>query len=250
MEGAAKQPHISLGKEDIQPVCIVVGDPARTEQYAKLCDEYKELAYNREYRSFSCTYKGKKFLILSHGVGCSGATVAFRELIELGVKVIFRAGTCGSLQNDKIRQGDVVVCYAAAKEDGVTKLLEPAEMPAVADPHVTEVLRDAAKSLDLNVSLGITVSSDLFYAPKVMPSSLKMWKDLGVAVVEMEASALFTICRQYNIKGGCICAVDGSPFKWKEGDYAPEGDAMNQGKERMGLIAIEAARRLTEECEN
>eukprot|EP01055_Gregarina_sp_Pseudo9_P000023 Gregarina_sp_Pseudo_9__22@NODE_1015_length_1967_cov_139_850104_g952_i0_p2_GENE_NODE_1015_length_1967_cov_139_850104_g952_i0NODE_1015_length_1967_cov_139_850104_g952_i0_p2_ORF_typecomplete_len249_score38_14PNP_UDP_1/PF01048_20/3e32_NODE_1015_length_1967_cov_139_850104_g952_i063809 len=244
MEHVDKQPHIALGKEDIHPVCIVVGDPARTEQYARLCDQYKELAYNREYRSFSCTYKGQKFLIVSHGVGSAGAAICFRELIQAGVKVIFRAGTCGSLQTSKFRQGDVVVCYAAAKEDGVARLMEPGEMPAVATPEVTEVLLESARAQNLTVGFGITVSSDVFYAPKVMPNTLKMWKDLGVDVVEMEVSTLFVICRQYGAKAGAICAVDGSPFGWGEGDYDPEGTAMAKGKEKMGTIAITAAANL------
>eukprot|EP01053_Blabericola_migrator_P000689 Blabericola_migrator_1__688@NODE_116_length_13817_cov_119_091491_g104_i0_p7_GENE_NODE_116_length_13817_cov_119_091491_g104_i0NODE_116_length_13817_cov_119_091491_g104_i0_p7_ORF_typecomplete_len249_score42_77PNP_UDP_1/PF01048_20/2_6e33_NODE_116_length_13817_cov_119_091491_g104_i075548300 len=247
MESAERQPHIQLTKDQIHPVAIVVGDPARVELFANLCDEHQELAYNREYRSFSCTYKGQKFLIVSHGVGAPGAGICFKELMHLGVRTIFRAGTCGSLQVQKFRQGDVVVCNAAAKEDGVCSLLEPAGMPAVADMHVTQVLLEAAREQNVRVGFGITVSSDLFYPTKAMPNTLALWRDIGVDVVEMEASALFCLCRQQQVRAGCILAVDGSPFGWKDGDYDPSGEAMAQGKEKMGIIAVTAAAKLASE---
>lgn len=246
MEQVDKQPHLHLCKKDVFPVCIVVGDPARTEEYARLCEDYKELAYNREYRSFGCTYKGKKFLIVSHGVGSAGAAICFRELIQLGVKIIIRAGTCGSLQNSQYKQGDVVVCYAAAKEDGVTALLEPVGMPAVATPEIIDKLTEAAKEQSVIVKPAITVSSDLFYQPKAMPSTLSTWRDVGADVVEMEISTLYVLCRQYGVKTGALCTVDGSPFGWSEGDYDPLGKSMVEGKKKMGIIAITAAANLTE----
>lgn len=44
------QPHIKLRKGQTRPVVIVVGDPSRAQQLAKLCDKSEELAFNREYR--------------------------------------------------------------------------------------------------------------------------------------------------------------------------------------------------------
>eukprot|EP01057_Protomagalhaensia_wolfi_P003088 Protomagalhaensia_wolfi_Nauph_80__3087@NODE_315_length_2809_cov_2844_293502_g56_i2_p3_GENE_NODE_315_length_2809_cov_2844_293502_g56_i2NODE_315_length_2809_cov_2844_293502_g56_i2_p3_ORF_typecomplete_len122_score26_22PNP_UDP_1/PF01048_20/7_7e12_NODE_315_length_2809_cov_2844_293502_g56_i27921157 len=115
---------------------------------------------------------------------------------------------------------------------------------------VTKTLLEAAEKQNTKVGFGVTVSSDLFYAPKVTPGTLGLWRDLGVDVVEMEASTLFVVCRQGNVKTGCVCAVDGSPFGWGEGDYAPEGGKMASGKEAMGRIAIEAAATLTEQYKN
>ena len=45
-------PHLKLEPGQISPFVLTCGDPARAEQIAKLCQNTKELAYNREYRTF------------------------------------------------------------------------------------------------------------------------------------------------------------------------------------------------------
>eukprot|EP00920_Eleutheroschizon_duboscqi_P039029 GHVT01093864.1.p1 GENE.GHVT01093864.1~~GHVT01093864.1.p1 ORF type:complete len:149 (+),score=6.38 GHVT01093864.1:161-607(+) len=126
MQTFETQPHILLRKEDVHPLVITVGDPARCEVIAKSCDSYKHLKTNREYASYEVTYRGTKILIISHGIGAAGAAVCFEELIALGVKCIIRCGTSGALNTSKFHQGDVVIVNAACAEDGASRRLVPA----------------------------------------------------------------------------------------------------------------------------
>ena len=61
-------------------------------------------------------YKGVKVTVASHGVGASGANVLFSELIQIGVDVIIRAGTCGTY--GPYPHGSHVVASSAVRNDG------------------------------------------------------------------------------------------------------------------------------------
>lgn len=198
-------------------------------------------------RSYDCFHDGQYFTVISHGVGSSGASICFEELIENGAKIIIRAGTAGSLQPATICQGDVVVCHSAVREEGVTRLIVPQGYPAVADPYVFQVMQEIASTKEAGVKYGMTLSSDLFYKSPILPSTLETYAKANVEIVEMEVSALFVIAKIRGIKAGAICVVDGSPFGWNSGDYDPCGDKTAVGKRCMLGVAIDSAARLSAE---
>lgn len=211
--------HIALRPDQVLPVVMVVGDPARVDNVKELCDSFVELAHRREYKSVECTYKNQKFLCVSHGVGSSGATVCFDELIQNGAKVIIRAGSCGSLQPGSIKQGDLCISKAAVREDRVSHLLVPADFPAVADFEVYGELLKSSIASNIKTHAGVIgISSDLYYAHDVVKSSLELYSKANVSIVDMESASLFVLGTLQNVKTGGIYIVDGCPFHWKEGD--------------------------------
>lgn len=247
MEVTEVQPHIRLSKKQITPVVILVGDPDRVEHAAKLCDHYKELSSNREYRSMECVSGGEKFIIASHGVGSAGATICFQEFIQLGVKALIRAGTCGSLQPRHITKGDIVILHSAVREDGVSNLLIPQGYPAVSSMKVYQSLEESARKLKVSIKSGMTLTSDLFYRSTLLPSSLEMYNKAGVEVTEMETSTLFVLGRTHGVMSGSIVVVDGSPLKWEEGDFDPHGDVVSRAKENMLRTAVDTCVKLTKQ---
>ena len=66
---------------------------------------------------------------------------------------------------------------------------------------------DAAMSLDLPVAtqVGLVFSSDSFYSPR--PELTARMVEYGVLAVEMEASALYTLCAQHKARALTICTV-------------------------------------------
>jgi len=232
------QPHLKLSEGQISPYVLVCGDPARTEQIAKLCENPQELAYNREYRTFIGSYEGEKITITSHGVGSAGAAICFEELIKIGARVIVRVGTCGSL-TDKLGQGDHIVASAAVREDGVSSLLIPLGYPAVADILVVQAIEKACQNMKAPYVRGIILASDCFY-PGLLPTSPELYSKANVHGVEMECSTLFVIASLRGIKAGGIATIDGNPLKWQEGNYDPHGEKVTKGKGRMLKIALDA----------
>ena len=244
-------PHLLLSPGDIHPVVLVVGDPFRTEVLAKHADGgYKELKFNREYRTFNATHKGMPITICSHGIGGPGAAICFEELIQCGAKVIIRLGTCGSLHPRKIGQGDVVITTGAIREDGCTQYLVPPGFPAISDIDVVYRLREVSKSLTYEygkVLCGLTYTSGAFYPGPTKGDNLPLAAASGALTVEMETSCLLTIASIRGIRAGGLAAVDGSPFEWGEGNYDPTGVKVSQAKEYMFQIGLETAAALAKE---
>ena len=52
-----KQPHILCDSKDIAERIILPGDPDRVLKAAEYLDDWKEVSYNREYRTITGNYK-------------------------------------------------------------------------------------------------------------------------------------------------------------------------------------------------
>ncbi|CRH00533.1 purine nucleoside phosphorylase, putative [Plasmodium relictum] len=236
------QRHIKLTPNQTTPVVLVVGDPGRVDKVKLLCDSYVDLAFNREYKSAECHYKGQKFLCVSHGVGSAGCAICFEELIQNGAKVIIRAGSCGTLQPQEMKIGDICICNAAVREDRVSHLLVHADFPAVGDFDVFDTLNKSAAELKVPIFNGISLSSDLYYPNKIIPSRLEDYAKTNVAVVEMELATLMVIGTLRKVKTGGIFIVDGCPLKWDEGDF--DNNLIPEKLDQMIKISLEACSRL------
>ncbi|PFH33965.1 Purine nucleoside phosphorylase [Besnoitia besnoiti] len=246
MEGLEIQPHISLRKGQVEPVCIIVGDPARTEAIANMCEKKQELAFCREYRTFAVEYEGQRLTVISHGIGCPGCSICCEELIHLGAKVLIRAGTCGSLRPDTLKQGDICIPYGAANDAGYVRNILPEGFPCICSQHVFQTLMDTARELNIEAASGIAVTQDQFYQSPVVPSNLEMWAKV-CDVVEMEMTSVLAVAHIRGVQAGGILAVDGSPLQWREGDYDPTGERTNKGKKNMIRIVLKAAAKLRRE---
>lgn len=232
------QPHIRLENDSRYARVLTCGAPERAAKIAEKLTDVKKLSQNREYHSYLGKFDGQDILVISHGVGASGATIAFQELINVGAKTIIRLGTAGGLY-DKTKVGDWVVATAAVRQDSVSSLMIPLGFPAVADLEVTTRLRDEAKKTGHSFQTGIIVSSDVFY-PGLLDTQLELYSKAGVVAVEMECSALFVTGSLKGIKTGSILVLDGNPLKWKEGNYDPHGKAMSDAVDQAIVVALKA----------
>ncbi|MBX3049101.1 MAG: nucleoside phosphorylase [Anaerolineales bacterium] len=207
-----KQHHIDLKPGDVGRYVLLPGDPGRTEVIASYFDDAKEIAYKREYRTFTGTLLGEKVSVTSTGIGCPSAAIAIEELIALGADTFIRVGTSGGIQPDTIN-GEVAIVSGAIRDEGTTLHYMPAEFPAVADLDITLALRKAAQDLGQPYRVGISQSKDSFYgqhAPKRMPVAnrlldrWKAWTDGGAICSEMEAAVLFVIGSIHRVRVGGV----------------------------------------------
>ena len=102
------QPHQLAGK------VILVGDPGRVALVASHFDTQECEVENREFRSITGTYHGKRITVVSTGIGCDNIDIVLNELDALAnidfetrqekasprSLEIVRIGTCGGLQPD------------------------------------------------------------------------------------------------------------------------------------------------------
>jgi len=207
-----KVPHLMCAKGDIADIVLLPGDPGRVEMFKELCDDFRIVAGNREYKVGTGTYKGVPVSVCSTGIGAPSAAIAVEELFECGVDTFIRIGTCGGI-NQKVCPGDLVIATGAVRQDGTTTQYVPIEFPAVADPDVVLALRQAAKAMGKPHHLGIVQAKDSFYgqhSPNRMPAAAELlnkwdaWKKAGVLASEMESGALFVIASILGARAGAV----------------------------------------------
>ncbi|MCD6413492.1 MAG: uridine phosphorylase [Elusimicrobia bacterium] len=214
-----KEYHIALGKGDVGRYVLLPGDPGRTEKIAKHFSNAREMAFNREYRTFTGKVDGIKISTTSTGIGCPSTAICVEELIKCGADTFIRVGTAGSLQKP-VGLGDVVISQAAVREEGTTQQYIPLSYPAVADFEVTSALVEAAKNLGVKYHTGIVHCKDAFYTEGVNDLPLEQhnkqmweaWYRGNVLATSMESAALFVVSSIKKVFAGEILAIIGLTY--------------------------------------
>lgn len=210
-----KQHHIDLQPGDVGRYVLLPGDPGRTELIASYFDDAKEVAYKREYRTFTGTLLGEKVSVTSTGIGCPSAAIAIEELIAIGADTFIRVGTSGGMQPHLI-PGELAIVNAAIRDEGTSSHYLPIEFPAVADIDIVATLREACEKLGTPYHVGISQSKDSFYgqhAPQRMPVAdhlldrWKAWIAGGAICSEMEASTLLAIAAIHRKRCGGVMQI-------------------------------------------
>ena len=207
-----KRYHIGLARDDVGDYVLAPGDPFRTPLIARHLDGAREVAFSREYRTFTGTIDGVNVSTMSTGMGGPSVAIGLEELHELGVHTVLRVGTCGALQPG-VKMGDLVIALGAVRSEGTPDGYVPKEYPAVASLDIVEALRDAAKAAGVRHHLGIMRSVDALYSdlvPDQMPrpdlrAELEMWTKSGVIGNDMETSTLYIVSRLRGMRAGTVC---------------------------------------------
>jgi uridine phosphorylase len=203
--------HVGLARGEVGEYVLVPGDPGRTPMIAKHLDGAREVAFSREYRTFTGTVDGVPVSTMSTGMGGPSVAIGIEELSELGVHTFLRVGTCGAAQPE-IKMGDLVIAHGAVRSEGTPNGYIPLEYPAVASLHVVDALVEAARSSGVPHHVGIIRSVDALYSdllPDSMPrphvrDELAMWSKAGVLSNDMETSTLLVVARLRKLRAGTI----------------------------------------------
>lgn len=237
-----KQPHILCSHKDISPYVLLPGDPERVLRVAGFLDTWKEIAFNREFRSIRGLYKDVPVTVLSTGIGGPSMAIALEELISCGAEYFIRIGSAGASQPD-IEIGDLVISTGAVREDGTSAMYVESNYPAVADFELLSSLVDSCKNSGYRFHLGITRSHDSFY---INDESERMDRANRNKVLasDMETAALYTLASLRGVKAASILNnVVLYKGELKEGisGYADESDKKAfEGEKREIRAALEA----------
>src|SRR6202140_1737937 len=149
-----KKYHVGLGRGDVGDYVLVPGDPFRTPLIAKYLDGAREVAFSREYRTFTGKLGATTVSAMSTGMGGPSVAIAVEELNELGVHTFLRVGTCGAAQPE-IKMGDLVIGIGAVRTEGTSDGYVPKEYPAIASLEVTNALVEAATAAGAPFHVGV-----------------------------------------------------------------------------------------------
>jgi uridine phosphorylase len=124
------------------------------------------------------------------GIGAPAATSALESLTAIGVREFIGIGTAGALRGG-LDTGDVVVCDRAVRDEGVSHHYLPAATWAEPSAPLTARLEGSLERAGLDPSVGSAWTIDAPFRETV--EEARHYARHGVAVVEMEAAALFTV---------------------------------------------------------
>jgi len=197
--------HLQLLPEHIAENIIIVGDQGRVSTVSNYFDTVDVKIHNREFVTHVGTYKGKKVMVLSSGIGTDNIDILINELdaavnIDLKTRTIkaektklniVRIGTSGALQADIPVDNYVVSTYGLGF-DGLLNYYQ--DLPKVNDNELSEAF---IKQTNWNKNLpypyaikgsetlinkigfdqikGITATAPGFYGPQGRKLRLSPW---------------------------------------------------------------------------
>ena len=188
--------HLHLLPEQLADTVILVGDPGRVALVAEHFDTKECEVANREFKTVTGTYKGKRMTVLSTGIGIGNIDISVTELdalanVDFATRqekahkrqlTLVRLGTSGAIQPD-IKVGEFVFSRTSVGFDGLLNYYKgrnevcDLEIEKAFMEHVgwNELLPkpyfiDADKTLFEHFSdvtrEGITIAAPGFYAPQ------------------------------------------------------------------------------------
>ena len=188
--------HLHLRPEELADNVILVGDPGRVDMVAEFLSDIEFRHSSREFVSTTGRFNGKRFTVLSTGIGCDNIDIVMNELDALAnidfatreVKSekrhlnILRIGTCGAVQPD-IPLGSFVFSHISVGCDGLLNWYADRDKIAIhgieeafkehvgwakhlPDPYfVAASEKIVEKFADCTIK-GMTISASGFYGPQ------------------------------------------------------------------------------------
>lgn len=212
-----EQYHLEVTDEDVADSVLLPGDPGRIETITDCWDEAEVVADHREYRTATGTTEETPISVTSTGIGSPGAAIAVEELARVGAETLIRVGSCGAIQPET-DVGDLIITSGAVRQEGTSDEYVREDYPAVADHAVVAALAAAAEELGYDYHVGLTASTDSFYAgqsregfggyrSRDSEETIEELKRANVLNFEMEASAILTLANIYGLRAGAVCTV-------------------------------------------
>jgi len=135
----------------------------------------------------------------------------------VGADTLIRVGSCGAIQPET-DIGDLIITTGAVRQEGTSSEYVREEYPAVAEHAVVAALAAAAEELGYDYHVGLTASTDSFYAgqsregfegflARDSDDNIEELRQAGVLNFEMEASAILTLASIYGLRAGAVCTV-------------------------------------------
>ncbi|MBQ2394415.1 MAG: nucleoside phosphorylase [Alistipes sp.] len=188
--------HLHLHPEQIADIVMLVGDPGRVALVSSFFENIECEVANREFKTVTGTYKGKRMTVMSTGIGIGNIDISVTELDALAnidfatrqVKSEFRQltlvrlGTSGAIQKD-ISVGDFVFSRTSLGFDGLLNYykgrndvcdleIEKAFMAhtgwneLLPKPYFIDADKDLWELFKDSTIEGITIAAPGFYAPQ------------------------------------------------------------------------------------
>ncbi|MCL2722730.1 MAG: nucleoside phosphorylase [Treponema sp.] len=162
---------------------------------------------------YKVVVNGKEMAVYMSPMGASICIARLEEVIVMGAKNIVIFGSCGAL-NDRMSSFDIVVPTVAISDEGTSKCYSGNNVIKIANANIVE---SKLAQLGVNVIKGACWTTDGLYRETV--NKIRDMKNRGAIVVDMEMSAIATVCEFRNVQlyAFLYCGDLIIDNKWNEG---------------------------------
>ncbi len=202
--------------EKIGKYVLFSGDPWRVNVLKQYLEDPEEVAFLREFNTYTGTYKGERITVTSTGIGAPSAAIAMEEMYECGMEVAVRMGTVMALDDSML--GNFIIPIGSMRRESTSKTYVEESYPAVADLELVNVLNQTVKDHGKRSLNGISCTMDGFYSQmhdsrfskecgRDMDEVFSELHKLHVTGVDMESSCLLTVGRLMGVRTAVITMV-------------------------------------------
>ncbi len=237
--------HLHLKPGEAATTVLLVGDPGRCDMVASFFDEIELERSNREIRTITGRYKGKRISVVSTGMGCDNIDIVVTELDalfnvdlekrepkkELTQLTLVRIGTSGAV-SPELKIGDFAMSCSAMGIDGLAYFYGGSEevrniekenlfieaakpLPELARPYVVDGCEELIKLFEVEAKSCFTLSANGFYGPQgrsvrlplSRPDYFRSLELGGVDNIEMESAAIYLLAGLLGHRALTVCAI-------------------------------------------
>jgi uridine phosphorylase len=160
------------------------------------------------------------------GIGAPVAALVLEELATLGVQRFINVGIAGALPSE-LKFGDLVLCTAALRDEGLSHHYLPPERYANPSALLTARLRGVLVERGAKFHEGPAWTVDAIFRETL--DEAVAYRDEGVLCVEMEASALFVVGIVRNVEVASLVTISDHLLADEHWLLAPSRDVVDDG---------------------
>lgn len=160
------------------------------EQIAELCSANGTLPV------YQINYKNTAIAFYRSMVGAPACAACFEEIIAMGAKKFVLFGSCGVLDDDKVKD-NIIIPVSAVRDEGTSYHYIIPSPEIEADAHSVQILERVLSSCGYPYVKGKTWTSDAIYR-ETLPL-IQERRQEGCLVVEMECASMLAVAKYRHI---------------------------------------------------
>lgn len=145
---------------------------------------------------YKICYKNTEIAFYLSRVGAPACVVGFEEVIAMGAKKFVLFGSCGVLDDEKVKD-NLIVPISAIRDEGTSYHYAAPSPEIEADPRSIQTLENVLMSCGYPYVKGKTWTSDAIYRETI--PTIQERKQEGCLVAEMECASMLAVSKYRQI---------------------------------------------------
>ncbi len=185
--------------DDFPEICVSTFSENIIQKFSSMSNTEKiaELyTANGSLPVYKTRYKDTDIAFYMSRVGAPACVVGFEEIIAMGAEKFVLFGSCGVLDDEKVKDR-FIIPVSAVRDEGTSYHYTAPSPEIEADPHSIQTLEQVLKACGYAYVKGKTWTSDAIYRETL--SLIQERRQEGCLVVEMECASMLAAAKYRHI---------------------------------------------------